>query len=352
MLEKLSAKDTSNFVFSPYGIRNCFAFVYPGANGKTKAEMESAFLFDVSPAEELQHFKTSNALFNSSMGSKVEIANSLWIKNNFPLKAPYTELINKYTNAVLPITDAKQINQWVSNYTSGNIKDLVSDAEIKGLELMLLNAISLDAKWQTPFPVSKTYQDDFFVNGEKKSVPMMTSEVRGRYYENNSGKIFQLFYTDDLCMTISMPTNNTHPPEWNTDIQRRLTGEIFLNIDSMIWTNPGQFILHLPKFKVASTYNLIPPLSQMGLEKTLSYGQSDFSKMGENLYIKLVKQKAMIEVTEYGTKAAAATVVGIAERGDPPAEYKIDRPFYFIIHHIKTGEILFMGRIMDPSTTN
>jgi serpin B len=62
--------------------------------------------------------------------------------------------------------------------------------------------------------------------------------------------------------------------------------------------------------------------------------------------------RAVIDVAEEGTEAAAATAVGVvgtAMQPDSPAEtFRVDRPFLFAIVDDETGAVLFEGRIVDP----
>ena len=82
-------------------------------------------------------------------------------------------------------------------------------------------------------------------------------------------------------------------------------------------------------------------------------GEADFSGMTGNreLFIQEVMHKAFVSVDEAGTEAAAATAV-IMPASMPPGEIvevTVDRPFIFLIRDIKTGTILFVGRIVNPS---
>jgi serpin B len=61
--------------------------------------------------------------------------------------------------------------------------------------------------------------------------------------------------------------------------------------------------------------------------------------------------KAFIEVNEEGTEAAAATAVVVGTKSirlDLPKVFMADRPFVFLIRDLRTGSILFLGRMADP----
>jgi len=81
---------------------------------------------------------------------------------------------------------------------------------------------------------------------------------------------------------------------------------------------------------------------------------ADFSGMTgkKDLLISDAIHKAFVQVDESGTEAAAATAVIMAPTSAPPSQpvqVTIDRPFLFLIRDIKTGAVLFTGRVMNPS---
>ncbi|MGB8251635.1 MAG: serpin family protein, partial [Anaerolineaceae bacterium] len=70
------------------------------------------------------------------------------------------------------------------------------------------------------------------------------------------------------------------------------------------------------------------------------------------LYVSDILHKAFVVVDEAGTEAAAATVVIVGTTSmpvDQPLEFRVDRPFLFVIRDIPTGTILFVGRVMNPA---
>jgi serpin B len=97
-------------------------------------------------------------------------------------------------------------------------------------------------------------------------------------------------------------------------------------------------------------------LESMGMTLAFSPGQADFSGISteEELFISAVIHKALVDVNEEGTEAAAATAVGIrvtsAPVRDEPIVFRADHPFVFLIRDNRSGSMLFLGRLTNPKT--
>jgi serpin B len=111
----------------------------------------------------------------------------------------------------------------------------------------------------------------------------------------------------------------------------------------------------MPRFRIEQSATLAQVLQAMGMKLAFDADKADFSGMctAEPLYIGQVLHKAFVRVDEEGTEAAAATATimaaGAAMIPEQPIRVQIDRPFVFVIRDQKTGEILFMGRVMNPA---
>ena len=114
--------------------------------------------------------------------------------------------------------------------------------------------------------------------------------------------------------------------------------------------------LKLPKFDIEDKYYLKEPLQALGVNRAFVAGEAQFSKMflpkeqHYDYWIGKVIQKAKISVAEWGTEAAAVTVVEMdgATSVGPGAEPKrgyfyADHPFVFLIGEATSGTILFEG---------
>jgi serpin B len=123
--------------------------------------------------------------------------------------------------------------------------------------------------------------------------------------------------------------------------------------ETLAGLRPGQVLLTLPKFKFEWEAKDLPEdFKALGMTDAFS-GAADFSGMTgkPELFIGAILHKAFVGVDEAGTEAAAATVVVMDRAAAPmdPVDFRIDRPFIFLIRDNPTGTILFLGRVTDPS---
>jgi serpin B len=121
-------------------------------------------------------------------------------------------------------------------------------------------------------------------------------------------------------------------------------------------------ILALPKFKLETDYGLHDTLKNMGMKRAFDARQADFTGMSatrnpdDQLSLSKVLHKAFVEVNEKGAEAAAAVaeimVPKKAAKETRPftPEFRVDRPFLFLIRDRESGTILFLGRVTQPGS--
>ena len=117
----------------------------------------------------------------------------------------------------------------------------------------------------------------------------------------------------------------------------------------------------LPKFKATTQLQLSDSLKSMGMASAFDAAKADLSGMtgDRNFCISAVIHKAFVDVNEEGTEAAAATAVVMArcsasfdEPQQKPRVFCADHPFVFLIRDSRTGSILFLGRVIDPTSSS
>jgi len=120
---------------------------------------------------------------------------------------------------------------------------------------------------------------------------------------------------------------------------------------------PYALEVDMPRFGIETRAELVPILEELGMSLATDASSADFSGIttADRIFIQKVIHQANIDVDEKGTEAAAATAVEMGVggcTGPEPAKtiaIRLDRPFLFLIRDVRSGAILFMGRVVDPS---
>jgi serpin B len=150
----------------------------------------------------------------------------------------------------------------------------------------------------------------------------------------------------NFCMDVILP-NEGHMTD---EVVATMTPE---NWDMWIAALTGKNVdLWFPKFKFSYKNLLNEELSDLGMGIAFS-DWADFSGINGigGLRISRVLHKTFVEVNEEGTEAAAVTAVEVELTSVGPGNtLKIDKPFLFAIREVKTGTVLFIGRVQNPLT--
>jgi len=354
--QKISENNKGNIFFSPYSIFVALSMAYEGARGNTSNQMNDILHFVQNDSETRGSFgKIYNMLNQKQIGYKINTANAFWIQQNYPFLSEYIYLLQNYYMAEAGELDfsknvesADVINAWIENQTNGKIKDMIDPSALSEYtRLVLTNAIYFKGLWENQFDPDYTIQTDFKISAnETVKVDMMSlSDCVFNYTETDELEILKMPYQgNDVSMIVILSKEN------NISVV-----ESFLNAGSLEdWNSSIREIkinINIPKFKFETEYNLNNLLVKMGMIDAFSPNDADFSGMDgtKNLFISDVLHKAFVEVNEEGTEAAAATSV-IVTTSAIPFTFNADHPFVFLIRHEKTGAILFMGKIINPSS--
>ncbi|MFZ2654440.1 MAG: serpin family protein, partial [Victivallales bacterium] len=276
--------------------------------------------------------------------------------NKHPFLQDYLNLVKKNYSAPIQSADfisdkaqiTKQINEWVERQTNKKIKNIVSEDMFNDLtKLVLVNAIYFKAKWLYQFDKRITVEDKFRVTSDQEvNVPMMNQELNIQYFENEDIQLVILPYLGkDFSMVIVLPKDIK---KFN-DVEKKVFDGEYKNISLK-----GEKVrLTIPRFKMEYKCFLSEKFMEMGMKDAFDAFKADFTgmEMRKSLFISIVLHKALVNVDEEGTEAAAATVV-IADTisaGPPVMVFRADHPFIFTIRENSTKTILFMGRVVDPA---
>lgn len=354
ILKQNSSQDNQNTFISPISVAIALAMTYNGASGETQQAMTQTLELE---GINLQQVNSANAaliaaLQNPDEKVQLNIANSLWARQDAPLKPDFLERNQNFYNANVTNLDfsapnaANIINNWVQQNTSGKIERIIEKISSDEV-LFLINAIYFKGRWTTEFDEKQTAEHPFYLAaGGQKEHPMMSQSGKYKYYETEKFQAISLPYGNNsrLSLYVFLPSQDSSLAEFSQTLNPQSWDKwmtLFRN---------RQGSIQLPRFKIESDLTLNDTLKALGME--VAFGEKgDFSGISDNLALSEVKHKTLVEVNEEGTEAAAATSVGVtlvSANVEQPFEMLVNRPFFCAIRDNQTGAVLFMGSIVEP----
>jgi serpin B len=357
--------EDGNLILSPFSISLALAMTYAGARGETETQMADVMNFNLSQEQlhstfnslDLSLEKSRTNLDETQEPMQLNIANAIWAEQTYPFAQEFLDTLAVNYGAGIHLADfinqfeseRKGINDWVSDKTEDRINDLVPQGALNSdTRMVLVNAIYFKADWFSPFDVDSTYDAPFhLLDGSKVTIPTMHEGMFVPYLQSDGFQAVELPYAGQTAaMDIIVPDEGNFEA-FDTSFNKDVYDEIILGMQ------PVSLQLALPKFKFDKDFNLSDTLKGLGMIDAFEGDLADFSGMTgkKDLFISNVVHKAFVAVDEEGTEAAAATAVIMETAGAPMLDMvlQVDRPFIFIIRDTVNGQILFIGRVTNPT---
>jgi len=357
LLNDLYKKEERNIVISPTSVAVALSMTLNGAKGTTREEMLDTLNLSSFSKEEINVKSSSMSANLKKTDGDVElsIANALWIQSDYEIKQQFLQdNLTHYEAQIdqLDFRDPKSsqiINDWVAEETKNKIKKVAPSPLPENVVMFIINAVYFNGKWTDEFDLELTEEREFsLINNTEIMVPMMKKGVtKFNYYENDIFQSVELPYGEDeqYSMYIFLPKEDLE------SLAEKWTEEKWQTCQDEFGSRDGT--LYLPKFEIEYEAVLVDPLKNLGMTSAFDYLQADFSGINPEVYIGRVKHKTYIKVGEKGTKAAAATAVMPEAGGGGPVNpfiMEVNQPFFFLIEHQDSGEVLFTGFILNPKS--
>jgi serpin B len=352
--EIVRSEEDINVFISPFSASMALGMTLNGAAGTTETDMRGTLGFTGWDQDDVNASFRSimELLLSADPATVMEIANSIWYRDDFSVLAEFISANQEYFDAEIRPSDFDSpdapgiVNAWVSEKTHGRIPDII-DRINPATVMMLINALYFKGTWHYEFNTANTRDDFFrFPDGESAACKMMQQKATLSYMENDAFQAVELPYGNGrFAMTIFLPK----PGHSHLDLAASLTIGNWQSWKAQF--SSQELTLQLPKFKVEYEIRLNDVLSGLGMAVAFDPAGADFTSINPEggLYISLVKQKTFVEVDEKGTEAAAVTVVVIdrTSAGPPEILMRVDRPFIFLIRETTSDAMLFMGKIVS-----
>lgn len=359
----LASGAKGNLVVSPYSVHSAMAMVAAGAAGGTEAQLVQGLALPAEPAARAAAVKALRARVEAlGAGGDVtlEAANRVWVQRDYALLPAFTRGVEEVFGAGFAAADfvgaaeaaRGEINGWVEKKTRDRIKDLIPNGALTAdTRMVLVNAVYFYGAWATPFSADRTREEPFHLGPDQtRPVPMMNAHLEGMAYREEDGlQICELPYKGHgMTMVALLPAAGGLEA-----LEVRLAKE---GVDAVVGRLGRRDVnVTLPKFKIEAQFTLNDALRALGMRDAFAPSLADFSGMTgtRELSISAVVHKAFIEVNEKGTEAAAATGVMMRATSvmisEPPAVFRADRPFVFVLRDRGSGAVLFLGRVANPA---
>ncbi|MCK5692836.1 MAG: serpin family protein [Bacteroidales bacterium] len=356
LLKKVfETEDEANVMISPASVSIALGMAYNGAEMSTRDAFEEVLNYEGLTREELNEITKEliHVLVTNVSGNLLEIANSMWYDEGFPVEADFITLNSHYFDAEVKELEfasadaVKTINDWVSDKTHGKIEEIIDGID-PAVMMFLINAIYFNCVWEVEFDPDDTRQADFYNEDGSLfgKVDMMQLESTFKVAHMQSFSAIELPYKNGkFSMFLFLPSEESSVDQ----LVQELDGATWLSWIAG-FNEQEDFTVYMPKFEFEFERSLKDDLKAMGLDVAFTE-QADFSGISPiALYIADVIHKSYIKVNEEGTEAAAVTAVVMELTSiEPMSQLRLDRPFLFAITENSSKSILFMGKVAEPA---
>ena len=349
------ARGDESCIMSPLSVTYALGMINNGAAGQTQKEICDVLGFGDAGADGINQFcrKMLTEAPTLDEETTAEIANTIYVNSGmgYELQQGFVDKAYKFYDATPEALDFYDgstigiINQWASNHTHGMIPEIVNEGSFnRDADSSLLNAIYFKGTWAKQFYKEFTTDEPF--NGGAPE-PMMWQNSHFDYADNDLYQAIRLPYGNGAhLMTLFLPREG------------KTIADVLSGMDGHNWqfrsSNEYDYVdLKMPRFKTEACLNLVKILINMGMPTAFSVA-AEFPYFGNRpVSISNIFQKAVIDLDEEGTTAAAITVGEMGESsGYEPrtVTFHANRPFFYIISERSTGTIFFIGQFLGSVT--
>lgn len=375
MLIEIAGDEPGNLVFSPFSLQTALTMLTSGAakDSITKKQLQEA----IGSVEDFElfekHFSVLLENYKTSASEEISSGNRIWTTSEI-LPKVNPDYIDHLSKTFL--TDIAQldpdlpevaVNDWINSTTKGLIPHIV-DSISNDVVLMLTNAIYFKEAWSAPFvqiPGGKSFT---LLDGEVVNVPMMQRSsheiVTARFglldsfpdvvfqsvaipYASGRFQLIILMAEDPKDLNVLLSKQNLR----NGANGENIIGKIAREIDEADKEAVERSVI-MPIFTIKSELKVKNYLRKLGVSNAFDDGEFDGISSQVPLKVSGITHVATVEVTTEGTVGAAASGVEIAPFSglfSQPLEVVINKPFIFSIRDKLQHNILFMGKLVDPT---
>ena len=359
-LQQLSQAEKGSFVCSPLSLQLALAMTANGAEGETLQEMLDVLGYGQDGMAALNAYARIliEQLPALDLDVTIKLADAILTTDRYSLKTDFREALRTYYYAPAasmsfdnPDEVLAQVNEWARRNTEGLIDPMLREMSPNAVAY-LMNALYFKAKWQggeldPMFRSDVTHEGSFYrADGSKTQVPFMYTTRYFPYADKGNYEIVAIPYASGkFFFYILLPK----AADGLDGLVASLSGVSWNELVASL-RKESEIRLQMPKFDVSGDFELSKALMALGMRRAFDEVDAQFDRMFDGItpgfYISRVLQKAKMTVAEWGTEAAAVTVVEMSEKSALPGKavpFVADHPFVFVLGEQESGTILFEG---------
>jgi serine protease inhibitor len=352
LFKNLNSGASGNLAIAPISVAMALQIVYNGAAGTTQQGMAQTLELGTLSAADLNNANAAlqGSLVDPDPQVQLTIANSLWMHLGTNAVQPaFTQMDQTYYGAMVgDLSGAPaNVNAWVDTETNGLITQILPNANYQSVTAVIANVIYFKGQWTQAFDPNQTAPAPFtLADGTQVSAQMMHEAASVGYLQGANFQALRLPYGQGrMSMLIVLPDPSISLGSFVSGISAdTLNGWV-----AQIQTAYGN--VALPRFTSTYGTSLVQPLTTLGMGTAFcSSQQASFPGIGQAC-ISDVEHKTVVEVDETGTVAAGATTITVGPTAvqAPMFNVTLDHPFLYAIRDDQTGELLFIGTLLNPS---
>ncbi|MGH3912480.1 MAG: serpin family protein [Pseudonocardiaceae bacterium] len=342
--------------WSPYSVLVALGMGATAARGSTLEELRSVLTgAPEGSIDDLARRLGLAADLDPDGDRELHLASTAWLRENLEIAEGFATALKRWPSGALrefgtDVSQARrQINADVAETTRGLIPELLGEGVLGPRTVALLvSALYLKAAWMHPFDRRGTRPRRFTTPSGSAEVPTMEVVAELGYARTDRWQVVTMAARGGVEAVIMLPDGSLR------DTEAGLSAAV---PDTTLAPVPTRRLrLRLPRLRLEWHARLSTPLAALGVRELFHPDRADLTGLSplRPVWVDEVVHRAVLRIDEQGLEGAAATAVVVAMRAlsTPPAEpllVAVDRPFFLLIRHRRTGVIYFLARVTSPS---
>ncbi|HBE40930.1 MAG TPA: serpin family protein, partial [Bacteroidales bacterium] len=215
LFTKVAEEEKKNLMLSPLSASTALTMLLNGCGGDTYTQLQGTLrypagmtLSDINEA----YKSLVDQLLNADPKVKLALANAIFYRNGFSVKAPFLETMNNDYKATVDDLDfaapsaLTTINKWAGDNTNGKIPKVLDEIDPDAV-MFIMNALYFNGDWSYQFDKSKTQERPFHPDGGNTlNVSTMNGEVGSKAVYGNVWKAIEMPYgRTNFTMVVIVP---------------------------------------------------------------------------------------------------------------------------------------------------